>query len=76
MTNPDSPDSIPSEVVRKLCRPSSPRPQLESWRKTLHAHEQVAVGQPTAGSETKIIAFLDEIEQRLHGQEKAETKET
>ena len=67
-------DSIPPEIERKLCRPNSPGPQLECWRKTLQTHEQVAVGQPSGGSETKIIAFLDEIEQRIHGQEKAEAK--
>ena len=52
--------------------PTSPSPQLEGWRKELQTHEQVAIGQSRERSEEHTKAFLDEIEKKIDGGDKAE----
>ena len=54
--------------MEKLARLESyPPNQLGIWERTVETHEQVAVGQETTRSDTRIERWLEYIERRIEG---------
>ena len=58
---------VPAESLAR--QGEQPRAQFDTWRRTTHRHEQVAIGQLTSRSRKKIKRLLKKLERRINGQQ-------
>ncbi|MCJ1454552.1 hypothetical protein MMC28_004905 [Mycoblastus sanguinarius] len=65
MSRNTEPLRLTAENLSALAEPA--KPQMRDWLKKAQTHEQVAVGEKTSRSKSKMKKFLNKIEQKVEG---------